>query len=395
MTDGADWPDTGRRLGRTPHPDPDLPFASGVLGYIGYGAGHRVETVPAEAPTPEPEVWLARYEGALLWRHADQSWHLAGPPAFRTRAAHLLEVARPLPAPPPPPHPTDRITVDQARYEQRVRRILGWIGEGDCYQVDLTRPVHLAGTDDAFAAYRRLRARSSAAYSAWLGLRDDLAVLSNSPELFLAVRGRTVASRPVKGTRPRHPDPARDDALADDLWRSEKDRAELAMIVDLVRNDLGRVAIPGSVRTGPRTLSRHANVHHAWTEVVATLEPGRDAWDALAAAFPAGSVTGAPKVRACRRIAELEAAPRGVYCGAIGYVADGGDATLSVAIRTAVATGDALRYHVGGGIVADSDPTAEWWETEHKGAALDRAFAAPPLRPQPVSGAGASRSGTP
>ncbi len=146
------------------------------------------------------------------------------------------------------------------------------------------------------------------------------------------------------------------------------------MIVDLVRNDLGRVAAPGTVRASPRRIEPLANVHHAWQEVSARLEPGRDAWDALAACFPPGSVTGAPKVRACQRIRQLEDGPRGVYCGAIGYVGRDGSARWSVAIRTAVFDGDRARYHVGGGVVAASDPADEWWETVAKGRQLARAF---------------------
>jgi para-aminobenzoate synthetase component 1 len=212
-------------------------------------------------------------------------------------------------------------------------------------------------------------------YGAFLRLGPELAVLSASPELFLAVHAREVRSDPIKGTRRRDPDPAADAALAAELLHSRKEGAELAMIVDLVRNDLHRVAVPGTVAVGPRRLTAHPTVHHAAQEVRATLAPGRDGWDAMAAAFPPGSVTGAPKVRACTRIAELEAAPRGVYCGAIGYAADGGDLCFNVAIRTAVWHAGAARYHVGGGIVADSDPTAEWWETVHKGAALGLALA--------------------
>ena len=374
VTDGASWPESGRRLGRSA-PRGGVPFAGGVLGYVGYGAGHRVETVPAEAPTPEPEVWLGRFEGGLCFDHRDGTWHPAGSPAFVADAVRVLAAARPLPPPPPAPRVHDRRTVDPARYAAHVRRILALIAAGDCYQVNLTRPVHLSGTGDPWAAWRRLRAASSADRGAFLRVGDDLAILSNSPETLLEVHGRALASRPIKGTRPRAADPERDLALAAALDASEKDRAELMMIVDLVRNDLGRVAVPGTVRTGHREITAHANVFHAAVEVTATLDPGHDAWSALAAVFPPGSVTGAPKVRACQRIAEIEAAPRGVYCGAIGYVADGGDASWSVAIRTAVAHGDTVRYHVGGGVVADSDPEAEWMETVHKGTALEAAFA--------------------
>lgn len=361
VTDGADWPDVGRRLSRGVA-DAAVPFSGGCLGYLGYGAGHRVERVPAEAPSWEPEVWLGRYEGALCLRHADATWHPAGTPAFRTRARRLLEATAPLPPPGPPPRPLAR-TMPRSRFEAGVRRIREWIAEGDCYQVNLTRPVHLQGVDVPLEVFRRL---PSAPFAAFLRL-GAVTVLSNSPELFLEVRGTDVRTRPIKGTRPAA-------APVAELEASAKDVAELMMIVDLCRNDLGRVAVPGSVRAGPRVVTSWPTVHHAAVEVAATLEPGRDAWDALAATFPPGSVTGAPKVRACQRIAELEDGPRGVYCGAIGFVSATGDATWSVAIRTAVVAGSRARYHVGGGIVAESDPAAEWAETVDKEAALARAF---------------------
>ncbi|MEQ1501479.1 MAG: chorismate-binding protein, partial [Myxococcota bacterium] len=183
-----------------------------------------------------------------------------------------------------------------------------------------------------------------------------------------------VESTPIKGTRRRGASLADDARLRSELRDAAKDRAELVMIVDLVRNDLGRVAVVGSVVAGDRVITAHPTVFHAAWPVRAELLPGRDAWDALAATFPPGSVTGAPKVRACQRIAALEPHPRGVYCGAIGYAADGGDARFSVAIRTGVFDGPDARYHVGGGIVVDSDPAAEWDETVAKELALRRAL---------------------
>lgn len=372
VTDGRDWPAVGRALTRPNAPDPTVPFSGGVLGWIGYGAGHRVDAVPAEAPSPEPEVFLARYDGGLCWRHADRTWHPAGTASFREAAHGMLAAARPLGVP-AAPVATGAHTVARADWEADVERILDWIRAGDCYQVNLSRPVHVPGVGDPWDAYRRLRT-AGAAYGAWIRVDPRIVVLSNSPELFLSVRDRRMRALPIKGTRPRGATPAEDDRLSDELRDSEKERAELVMIVDLVRNDLGRVAATGSVVAGERTLTRHPTVHHASWAVEAELAPGRDTWDALAATFPPGSVTGAPKVRACQRIAELEASPRGLYCGAIGYVADGGDAVWSVAIRVAVIDGADARYHVGGGIVAHSRPAAEWDETAAKEIALRRAL---------------------
>lgn len=376
VTDGAGWPDVGRRLSGG---SGDGGFDGGCIGYLSYEAGARVErALPAPRPTPEPEIALSRYEGGLTWDPADGRWTIAGTPSFRRAAARLLDRAAAEAPPPPAPTPRSARTTSQAAYEDAVRRVLDYIAAGDCYQVNLSRPVHLTGLDAPWPSYRRLRHLSAPPYGAFLRIDDTLAVLSNSPELFLDATGRDVASLPIKGTRPRHPDPVVDRAHRLELRRADKDRAELTMIVDLVRNDLGRVAVPGSVTWGPREITAHANVHHASQRVSARLCDGLDVWDALAAAFPPGSVTGAPKVRACQRIAELEPEPRGVYCGAIGFVS-GARSVWNVAIRTAVRTADTARFHVGGGVVADSDPTAEWWETVHKGTVLARAFAGEPI----------------
>lgn len=367
-TDVADgWPARRRAPRRA-----EAPFDGGHIGYVGYGAGHRVAPVPRGAPTPEPEIWLPRYEGAACFRHADATWHLTGPPSLQRDAARALAEAT---APPPPAPPTGRVraSADRAPYERAVDQIRALITEGDCYQVNLTRAVHVDEPGDPVSAYRRLRERP-APYGAILRVSPEVAVLSNSPELLLAVDGARVVSVPIKGTRPRGAEPAADRALAEALLASDKDRAELTMIVDLVRNDLGRVARIGSVRAGERSLASLPTVHHTVWPVEAELAEGRDGWDALAALFPPGSVTGAPKIRACQRIAELEGEPRGAYCGAIGYASDDGRACWSVAIRVAVFAGGAARYHVGGGIVIDSAPADEWAETVAKEAALRRAL---------------------
>jgi para-aminobenzoate synthetase component 1 len=373
VTEAAAWPTAGRALSRGTA-DASVPFSGGCLGYIGYEAAAAVDAFPAARATAEPPVWLGRYEGGLCFRHADRSWHIAGSASFRRDATRILDGVTPL-GPVPAAGPTVVRTVDRGVHEERVRKILALIADGDCYQVNLTRPVEVDGATDPWAAYRRLRRLAGASYAAWLRLGPELAILSSSPELFLAVEGRGVSSIPIKGTRPRNPDPVVDHALRDTLRTSEKDKAELTMIVDLVRNDLGRIAVPGSVVAEPRRLTAHANVHHAAQRVSAVLADGEDAWSALAATFPPGSVTGAPKIRACQRIAELEASPRGVYCGAIGYVSASGIARWNVAIRTAVWTPGRVRYHVGGGIVADSDPAEEWDETVAKGTLMARAFA--------------------
>jgi para-aminobenzoate synthetase component 1 len=374
VRDAAAWPDVGRRLTGAAPGDRDLPFVGGVIGLVGYGAGPVVATVPASEPAWEPDVWLGRYEGALLFHHPTSTWHVAGSDRVRREARERLDAAVALPKPAPATRVPLR-TGTSARWIAGVRRALDLIGEGDVYQVNLTRAVHAHGVGDPWDAWRRLRATSRPGRGAYLVLDDHVCVLSNSPERLLDVDGDEATTTPIKGTRPRHVDPVVDRALADELEASAKERAELVMIVDLCRNDLGRVAVPGSVSVGPRVVRAHPNVHHASQEVRATLRPGEDAWSALAALFPPGSVVGAPKLRAARRIAELEVGPRGVYCGAIGFASAHGRAAWSVAIRTAVFRDGDARWHVGSGIVADSDPDAEWAETVAKGSLLAAAIA--------------------
>lgn len=388
LTSVDDWPAAARALAacanaRTetpatvPRREPPesaagVPFTSGVLGYIGYGAGSAVEDVAPQGRSPEPDVWLGAYRSSVCFRQG--RWYVHGDAAFRREVDHLLSIAIPCPPPTAAASTTFR-TVDQARYEADVKRVLAWIAAGDCYQVNLSRPVFV-DVATPFEVYRRLRRSSRASHGAWMTLDANTYVLSSSPESLLVVDGRQLHSVPIKGTRPRKTDVDADAAQLADLRDHPKDHAELAMIVDLVRNDLGRVARTGTVSVGERTLRSHSYVHHADWPVHAELAAGRDAWDALAAVFPPGSVTGAPKIRATERIAELESTPRGVYCGSIGYQSNSGRGEWNVAIRTAVWHAGTLRYHVGGGIVADSVPRAEWAETEDKGRLLAAAAGA-------------------
>jgi para-aminobenzoate synthetase component I len=368
VTNAEGWPSAMRSMLR-PNRSPTL--TSGVFGYVGYGAGYVVDAVPRQAPTPEPEVYLGRYEGLMIWEPGTCQWTVTGPAAFQERAKELLHA----PAPPTPASPKATATsVPKQVYEDKVRRILELLRAGDCYQVNLSRTVHVTSVPDPWPVGARLRARCPASMSAWIRPGPHTVVLSASPEILLRVRADLASSQPIKGTRPRGSDRESDLSLQRELETSGKDRAELAMIVDLVRNDLGKVAEAGSVQTHPRVITAHPNVHHASQWVHAKLATGNDAVDALSALFPPGSVTGAPKVRACQRIQELELEPRGVYCGTVGYIGDNGEADWSVAIRTAVWHQGRARYHVGGGIVAASNPSDEWDETRHKGTALHHAF---------------------
>lgn len=374
VVDSPRWVETLRAL-RRPATGTQGPFGSGVAGFLGYSAARQVVPL-APAPSGEPESWLARYEGSATWSAADDRWRLSGPLPFQRQAQALLDQSRP-PGEVPPAEPRAVHTIDKGLYLEAIARILAWLTEGDCYQVNLTRAVHAPGPHDAWAAFRRLLGHGLGARGGFLQLGHHQ-IVSDSPELLLGAAGDLVWSEPIKGTRPRGAGPEADLALIAELTADPKERAELTMIVDLVRNDLHRVAIPGTVVTSPRAVRSHLHVHHAFVDVRARLLAGLDVADALAALFPAGSVTGAPKIRAMERIAQLESEPRGLYCGSMGMWADSGEAQFNVAIRTAVVHERGARWHVGGGIVVDSDPLREWDETEHKGRALRDAFAPGP-----------------
>jgi aminodeoxychorismate synthase component I len=240
--------------------------------------------------------------------------------------------------------------------------------------VNLSQRFATPYAGDPLPLYYRLRETSPAPFAAFLRF-DDVAVLSSSPERFLRIDGRHVQTRPIKGTRPRGGTPEQDRQLARDLWNSPKDRAELVMIVDLERNDLGRVCEYGTVEvTELVQMEAHPTVFHLVATIEGRLRSGASAADCLRACFPGGSITGAPKIRAMEIIEELEPSRRGIYTGAIGYIGWNGQADLNIAIRTMVQARGRLTFHVGGGIVADSVPEAEYQETLDKAQGMLRAL---------------------
>ncbi len=263
----------------------------------------------------------------------------------------------------------------RVQYEAAVRAAQERIARGDIYQVNLTHRLAARATGNPYALFEHLCARSPAPGAAFLDAgfgAGGRAVLSASPELFLQVQGREISTRPIKGTRPRSRDPQEDTRLACELQTDPKEIAELVMITDLERNDLGRVCEYGSVHAPDLLrLEKFAQVQHLVSTVTGRLRPEVSAVRALAACFPGGSITGAPKKTAMEAIAALEPEPRGLYTGALGWLGFDGDAAFSIAIRTLVWEGDGtLHYHVGAGITADSVPAREWEETLHKGAGL-------------------------
>jgi len=261
-------------------------------------------------------------------------------------------------------------TMPRADFLRRVERAQEYITAGDIYQVNLSHRFTAPWTGDPFALYTALRCASPAPHAAFLAL-NGRAVLSSSPELFLRMSGSRIVTRPIKGTRPRRTDPVADASSAEELVTSAKEIAELIMITDLERNDLGQVCAFGSVSVSELLkLERFEQVFHLVSTVEGRLRPEVDAVTALRACFPGGSITGAPKKRAMEIIAELEPEPRGLYTGAIGYFGFNGESQFNIAIRTVVIENGAAHFHVGAGIVADSRPEWEWQETLDKAAGI-------------------------
>jgi para-aminobenzoate synthetase component 1 len=362
-----------------------------LVGYLGYELGGELESLP---PPPEddlglPDLHLSLYDAALCWDEDDQSWTLDATDAWRDgpafEAEQLLAAARRRSdlEIPKSLRPRDGVISRPSRggFEAAVARTVERIAAGEIFQMNLCRRLEAKiSAARLWPLYQRLRAASPAAYGAFLDLGKGKAVLSISPELFLSVRGGEVESRPIKGTRPRGANPRQDRALARELLESEKDRAELTMIVDVVRNDLGRVCATGSVEVADHAeLLTLPTLHHTVSTVSGRLRPDAGPVDLLRAAFPPASITGAPKIQAMAAIAAEEERRRGPAMGALGWISLSGDLELAVAIRTAAASPAArgrIAYHAGCGIVADSDPELEFAESAAKARAFLTALGA-------------------
>jgi para-aminobenzoate synthetase component 1 len=389
---------------RTPSVPGLPPFQGGAAGLFGYGLCRHVEQVPPPRRDEfrAPDMAVGLYDWVLAYDHrAGRAWLLAtGFPhrleARRQQAASRLRWARSVlnrpPRPPRSPCSPDLPAADlcpqfelpglpgvTSNFERRaylgaVRRAIDYIHAGDCYQVNLSQRLLHRATVPPLELYGRLRERNAAPFAGYFDL-GDFVIASASPERFLRVEDGEVETRPIKGTRPRGATADEDRRRADELLRSSKDRAENVMIIDLLRNDLGRVCEYGSVRV-PHVcrLESYRYVHHLVSEVRGRLRPALGPVDLLRAAFPGGSVTGAPKVRAMEIIAELEPTARGPYCGSLGYVGFDGAMDTNLLIRTFTVGKGWVQFPVGGGVVADSDPEEEYAETLHKAEGLLRAL---------------------
>lgn len=309
----------------------------------------------------EGDFVFGEYPEMLVYDHAEDAWWEIG---------FLAEFLSEIIDAPVSIGPFTATTRHQD-FLDRVERIKEWIAAGDIYQVNLSQTFEaVVRGGSLFNLYQKLREASPAPMAAWLSLGGK-EVLSSSPESFLNIRGRQIETRPIKGTRPRFLDPSEDRRSAYELQTSSKEIAELVMITDLLRNDLGQVCEFGSVEVSEMLrLESLAQVHHLVSTITGTLRTGTDAINALAACFPGGSITGAPKLRAMEIIHELEKQARGIYCGAIGWLGFDGSCSFNIAIRTMVRHNEQLTYQVGAGIVADSDPQKEYEETLHKAAGI-------------------------
>jgi para-aminobenzoate synthetase component I len=372
-----------------PRPPSDWPFTGGAVGWFAYEFGARFERIESTRPDDLaiPEVEFGFYDVVLASdRVSARTVVIANPenPAESAALADRFEetIRRSLAdaghrpsSPRQPASSSPRSNFQRGNYLTAIERIREYIAAGDVYQANLSQrfetPLDGATSREV---YRRLREESPAPFACCLQF-GSVGVAGCSPERFLRLRGNRAETRPIKGTRRRGRDVAEDAALARELQASEKDQAELLMIVDLERNDLGRLCVPGSIVVEERArLETHPTVHHLVAEISGRLTPGLDVCDCLRAMLPGGSITGAPKIRAMQIIRELEPHRRHLYTGAIGWIGYDGDCDLNVAIRTITCINGRAYYHVGSGIVADSEPRAEFDETLAKGRALWRAL---------------------
>ena len=364
----------------------DIPLATGLMGYLAYDLKDQLEELPRTS--------VDRWQLPHICLYVPSAIVVQDVRTGRTllhecrRNADGVDLAAELTALGQKDLPDETYSIDAAvrsnfdqdGYENAVQRIRDYITAGDVYQVNLSQRFETAFEGSAFGFFRTLYEANPAPFFAFVNAGDHV-VVSTSPERFIKLEGRRVETRPIKGTRPRCPEPADDKAMQDELLACSKDDAELSMIVDLLRNDLGRACRGGSVRVAAhKTLEAYENVYHLVSTVEGELDQGRDAIDLIRAVFPGGSITGCPKIRAMEIIDELEPDRRHVYTGGIGYVSFHQTLDLSIAIRTAVIHRKRMAFSVGGGVVYDSDPRSEYEETLHKGRTLfDVCKTCPPL----------------
>jgi len=358
-----------------PHQYPSsLPFSGGAMGSFSYDLGRQIEQLPEIAARDIllPEMNVGLYPWALIFDRLQTCWTLVHYHGEAELESTLTQINLLLETIPDSFSDDFALTsgwnnqITKAQYVDKFSKIQSYLCSGDCYQINLTQRFTASYRGDEWLAYLKLRETNRAPFSAFIRL-DDAALLSISPERFIQLRDGHIQTKPIKGTRPRFEDFEADRSSAQELAESEKDRAENLMIVDLLRNDIGKVARAGTVEV-PHLfqIDSFPAVHHLVSTVTAELHDSYQASDLLKAAFPGGSITGAPKIRAMQIIEELEPSRRSLYCGSIGYISQDGQMDTSITIRTLVAQANHIHCWAGGGIVADSQANDEYQETFDK-----------------------------
>ncbi len=354
----------------------NLPFNGGLLGYFAYDLARYLEKLPQLALDTEniPDMAVGIYNWAVVVDHQQQQSWLVGRDLDVAQQQQLQQQFSQLPAIPTATEfkvlskPKSNLTAQA--YQQAFEKIKYYLTAGDCYQINLTQRFSSPCSGDLWTLYQALRQANPAPFGAYFK-HPELQILSASPERFLQVQAAQVETKPIKGTRPRKADAVENQAEIDALRHSTKDQAENVMIVDLLRNDISKTCVTGSVAvTKLFAIETYATVHHLVSTITATLQPQKHALDLLHHCFPGGSITGAPKIRAMEIIEELEPQRRGVYCGSLGYIGFNGNMDTNIAIRTFVHSDSEIRFWAGGGIVYDSTVAAEYQESFDKAAAM-------------------------
>lgn len=366
-----------------------LPFIGGAVGYLSYDLGNYIEKLPRTAndDTDVYDLYFGLYDHVIVIDHLEEKTYIATPNLDLNKEEKLIsEIEKKI-------IEAQNLGIDNICYEEKevepiklksnftklefedaVRQVQNYIKQGDIYQANLTQRFSGKTSLSSFELYRDLRRISPAPFGAFLNFEQSN-ILSNSPERFIKCINKKIETRPIKGTRPRGKTIEEDLRLQKELLNSEKDRAELLMIVDLERNDIGRVSKIGSVKVPELfVIEPYANVNHLVATVVGELENNKNCVDIIKATFPGGSITGAPKIRAMEIIDELEPTQRNVYTGSIGYIGFNGDMDLNIAIRTIVKQNEDIYFQVGGGMTWDSNPKDEYQETLDKAKSIMKAL---------------------
>ena len=367
----------------------NIPFTGGAVGYLSYDLGNYIETLPRSAKddTNVYDLYFGLYNWVVVVDHLENKTYIATPDLDIEKEKIIIdeieEVIKKAEIKGIDSICYEEVDVEpiklssnftKLQFENAVRKVQNYIRQGDIYQANLTQRFNGKTSLSSYELYRDLRRFSPAPFGAFLNFEHS-SILSNSPERFIKCIDRKVETRPIKGTRPRGKTVEEDLKLQDELRNSEKDRAELLMIVDLERNDIGRISKIGSVKVPELfVIEPYANVNHLVATVVGELDDDKDSIEAIKATFPGGSITGAPKIRAMEIIDELEPTQRNVYTGSIGYIAFNGDMDLNIAIRTIVKQNEDVYFQVGGGMTWDSNPEDEYQETLDKAKSIMKAL---------------------